>query len=209
MSTVIKDWRRDRPEPPPGHSRRRGNAVHMRRAIDVTGVTLHQTATNFGPADLFKREQRAWRVRCHAMAFRHGVGILAAPALWYINHGNGWNGTDLGLECEGLFAGIDGNDSTVWGGGKESEKTELLAETIRETLRALVIAARNDGCPLKWLHSHRQSSATRRSDPGQWIWQETVSFAERELGLEVQLEKVMGDGRPVPCEWDLRSTAKY
>ena len=56
--------------------------------------------------------------------------------------------------------------------------------------------------PIEFIWAHRQSSASRRSDPGQSLWQEVVlAYAVPVLGLKTQPARIWGDGRPIPVEW--------
>ncbi len=193
--------------------RHRGKAV-SRAPSQVDAVVLHQTACALtGP----KRYQRALHVAAHAVAYPDGVGVLSAPPAWYMNHGNALNARSLGLEVVGLFSGLlDVDDTperedldTTWQRREPAVFDERAIETARATLRALVETGREWGAPLRYLLAHRQSSPTRRSDPGEAIWRALAPWAEEQLGLVALPDLVVDDGRPIPIEWDARGVGRY
>jgi hypothetical protein len=64
--------------------------------------------------------------------------------------------------------------------------------------------------PIEYIHAHRQSSGTRRSDPGEELWQKVVlEFAVPVLGLKTEPSRVLKDGRPIPESWDLDGSGAY
>lgn len=186
----------------------------------VTGVTLHQTACLFGKApDQPDRFHRALNVHAHVTAFgREQVVAVAYPLLAYVYHGNGFNSEDVGLETEGRFPGLLDDPATVeredllssWG-GKADPVSAADVETVCFALRWIVGELRALGATPRYLHAHRQSSGTRRSDPGQGLWTPVVNFARKELGLVTQNERTLiahdkqgrpSPGRPIPKQWD-------
>lgn len=185
---------------------------------DVDSIVLHQTACTFGPDDAAKRHRRALGIAAHATVFRDGTLVLAAPVSWYMNHGNGLNARSIGLEVEGHYAGVADDPETprredlasTW---QSHEPTPLTDETIaaaREGIRVLVEEARAWGATIRYVLAHRQSSATRRSDPGELLWRAVVlEYAVPALGLATDPKLVVGDGRPVPREWDPAGAGKY
>lgn len=199
----------------------------MRKAEDVTTIVVHQTAVEFGVSSRavdaaggdveLARARRALDVACHAMAFRQGYYVAAHPLLAYVNHGNRFNATSLGLEIDGRYPGLEDDPSTAaredlqttWG-GDPSELTEATIKAARAALRWLVEEARAAGCPIQYVVAHRQSSDSRRSDPGQGIWREVVlKYAVSELGLIAKRESPWREGRPIPVEWDPDGIGNY
>jgi hypothetical protein len=199
----------------------------MRKAEDVTTIVVHQTAVEFGVSSRavdaaggdveLARARRALDVACHAMAFRQGYYVAAHPLLAYVNHGNRFNATSLGLEIDGRYPGLEDDPSTAaredlqttWG-GDPSELTEATIKAARAALRWLVEEARAAGCPIQYVVAHRQSSDSRRSDPGQGIWREVVlKYAVAELGLIAKRESPWREGRPIPVEWDPDGIGNY
>lgn len=191
----------------------------VRRAVSaVTGVTIHQTAVKFsvtkaqieraGGDRRLALAKRALGVACHAMSFHDGFFVAAAPLDWYIYHGNGFNAFELGLEIDGLYSGLEGG--RTWSGDPATEITNESIAAAREALRWLVESGREMGMPIEWIHAHRQSSADRRSDPGETLWREVVlDYAKPVLKLKTRPADVLRDGRPVPVEWDPEGIGKY
>lgn len=208
---------------------RRGEPV-MRRPEDVTGVTLHQTAQPFGVASYQLRAargdrdlalaRRALDAACHVMSFREPFFTHAHPLLAWVHHGNGFNSSTLGLEVVGKYSGLEDDpdtapdeaEITTWRGPPQVV-TELTVECAREALRYLVTEGRALGCPIRWIYAHRQSSASRRSDPGETLWREVALWGVAELGLETDPALVLGSGkgrgRPVPREWQPDGVGRY
>jgi hypothetical protein len=193
-----------------------------------TGVMLHQTAVEFGVSakqlDAAKGDRalalarRALSIGAHVTMFGEHAEhppliVLAAPFGWEVWHGNRANPETLGVEVSGRYEGVEGRRPTLWlpagAKGGPTEPTPADIAGWREGLAYVVDLARDDGHPLARLYAHRQSSATRRSDPGSLLWRELGLWAETSLGLTADLSRTWADGRPVPREWDERATAAY
>ena len=214
----------------PGGKRKvliRGNSVVMRDPAEVHTIVVHQTAAEFGVSkraiakadgDIeLARARRALDVACHVMAFRAGYFVAAHDLTVYVNHANRFNSHSLGLEIEGRYPGLMDDPSTVaredlkttWGGNP----TILTDQTVDAACRAiewLVNEGRDQGMPIEFIASHRQSSDTRRSDPGEEIWRRVVlDFAVAEMGLTAMRDSPWREGRPIPTEWDSDGTGEY
>lgn len=209
MSIILLDLSHEQPNPPavatgasPKHRVQRG-AVVKRNPSNVVGIGIHQTACIFGPAnDTEARHRRALRVAAHCTAFRDGTCVFGNPLDWYVYHGNGLNAFSLGLECEGIYSG------TLI--GSKYEIPDLAIESFRFGLKSLVDNGRAMGMPIRYVWAHRQSSPTRRADPGAEIWQRVVlEYGVAILGLETQVMHTWGAGRPIPREWDVSSGARF
>jgi hypothetical protein len=200
---MIIDLRNDR-SPAPVRGKNKIKCVNgqpvIRRPEDIDAIVLHQTACDFGAKKGEPRYRRALDVACHALTFKTGETVLAAPLLWYVNHGNGFNPRSLGFEVEGHYPGIPGR-----GPGTDVFTPEHRA-AFREGFKALVRLAESAGIRLRYLWAHRQSSATRRADPGFEIWQEAEDLAFA-LGLRTLPNLVIGSGRPIPGAWRVRTPA--
>ena len=205
----------------------RAPGVPVRRdPADVDTIVVHQTAVEFGVSKRaianhggdveLARAHRALDVACHAMAFRQGYFVAAHPLVDYVNHGNRFNATSLGLEIDGRYAGLEDDPKTIaredlkttWGGAP----TVLSEDTIKAAKDAIVwlcVEAARKGMKITKIASHRQSSDTRRSDPGEAIWQSIVLPIADELGLEVLRDSPWKQGRPVPVEWDPKGIGEY
>lgn len=181
-----------------------GGTVVRRTPGDVTGITIHQTACRFGASKaLLKqaggdsdkaRHLRALGVACHVLAFDCGHVVHSAPFDWYVYHGNGFNSFQLGLEIEGRYNGL-------W------KRDQVTDDTLRATCAALkymVEEGRRLDMPIEWIYAHRQSSASRRGDPGEELWKRAVlMYAVSILGLKTDPGMTVGKGRPIPTEWDM------
>lgn len=228
MATVL-DWRDKQPNPPPRllkpnkqgvlekcYRTGRDGKVFVRDPRSVTGICLHQTAVVYGPSgDTKRRNERAFDIPIHAVAFRDGTVVLPYPALWLLYHGNGWNDSTLGLEIEGLYCGLEDDPRTTavredlqTAPGRNPNKVDYsTTDSARTAVKALYDEGKRLGCPLKYIVAHRQSSPTRRADPGQALWQAVaVEYAIKELGLVPDCSRVLsgskGSGRPIPGAWD-------
>lgn len=198
-----------------GGARRLRLAKKMR--IDVVTPWLSPTYEEL--ASLIRAQEK---VKAHAVAMRSGHGVLKAPPLVYVQGANGLNATVVNLEIEGNYAGIEDDPSTApnealrstWGGNPDvyTEETMLAAE---ETAKALVEAAREEGCHLTTLWAHRQSSPMRKADPGQSVWQHMAEWSQDVLKLRVAENSFLrytggpGFGLPIPHEWGSKNGTKY
>lgn len=233
-AVTILDTAAAQPDPPPRlvrdgkpryHATPHAGRVLVRDPAGVDGICVHQTACTFGPAgDIARRHDRAHDVPIHALAFRDGTLALPYPPSWYLFHGNGWNARSLGLEIEGRYAGVehddasrpavradaDSNDLRATWRRTDDELDDVTIATARRGIRELVERGRAAGMPIRYVWAHRQSSASRRADPGSAIWRHVVlDYAVAVLGLETQIDVTLGDGARIPREWDPAASAKY
>jgi hypothetical protein len=226
--TRFYDLRLDRKPEKPKVKLVRGQPV-WREPSKVDAIVIHQTAAAYGASAAQVKAaggdrelalaRRALRVACHAMAFRGGFYVAAAPLRWYVQHGNGLNAQSLGLEIDGLYSGLEDDPETfprredrdtTWSAGAPCVLTETTIEAAREALRWLVETGRAEGMPIEYVYAHRQSSATRRSDPGAAIWREIVeAYAIPVLGLRSERGRTWGDGRAIPVEWSPAGEGAY
>lgn len=194
----------------------------VRDTSQVTGITIHQTAAPYGVADYQVRAaggdrqlalaRRSLRVACHVMAYREGFIAWANELTHYVYHGNGFNAFELGIEVDGRFPGVKGGKT--WNGRPATEVTDKLVHAARAGIELLTIEGRKAGMPIEYIHAHRQSSATRRDDPGEELWQRVVlNFAVPVLGLITEPARTLkgrnGGGRPIPKEWDVSGVGYY
>jgi len=216
---TIYDFRdnRDNPPEPKRKYKRRGKVVE-RDPSTIIGVTIHQTAVKYGIREYQIRAaggdrdlalaQRALRVACHAMSFHDGFVSMTNPLTWYVYHGNGFNATELGLEIDGNYPGLIGGQT--WNKKAATNTTDTSIRAAQVALRQLVEDGREMGMPIEFIHAHRQSSATRRSDPGEELWNRVVlDFAVPVLGLKTEPGHTLRKGRPIPLEWDKDGIGSY
>lgn len=202
-----------------------GKAVHTK---PKTGLMLHQTAVEFG---VTKNQIRAANGDTDLALARRALNIstpvtifttpdmrvllvLSAPFTWHMNHGNGANGETLGVEIAGRFEGLLGDRSTLWcpdgrGTCVPTRVTDEVVQGWRAAIVHVVELARTEGHPLVDLFAHRQSSETRRSDPGEFLWEQVAIPVADEVGLKIHPNRVWGSGRRLPEQWDPLGEARY
>ena len=200
----------------PKTKRWRGRTVR-RKLEDVTGVCVHQTDVTFGVARYQIKEAggdaeraqvlRALNVAAHMTVFNEGWAVQAFPWESYVNGGNGFNSFCLHLEIEGRYRGLTGDPRT--GPSNATGLDGLTYKTACEGLRYMVESAREAGAPIADIFCHRQSSATRRRDPGQEIYEAVVLGFAPTIGLTPRPLRVMDAGRPVPRQWDPSGAGQY
>lgn len=186
-------------------SKIRGIVFHQ-TAVEY-GVSRHQVAASGGDAEL-ALARRGLDVACHMIAFRAGIFVATHPFRAWLNHGNGFNRTSLGFEIDGRYSGLKDDPTTTaredlkttWK-GNPTEYVKKTSETVKSMIRWALAEAAKEGIVITKFWAHRQSSATRRSDPGEDIWDDIAPFC-RSLGLVDEPELVMGDGAPIPDDWD-------
>lgn len=184
-----------------------GYDTRARSLEHVTGICLHQAACDMG-----EDPHRYDTMGAHLGITRAGHVVWLHAFDRLVVHGNGWNAGTIGIEISGLYAGIEGDASTVWdnpGTTKRETGQVLTAEAIaacQETIRWICSQLPQ----VKALVSHRQASASRRSDPGQAVWRAIALPVAAELALtDGGPGFTLGDGLPIPREWDPRSTYRY
>lgn len=219
LGATVLDLRAEQSDPSPKSKVVSGRTV-LRAPQTVTGIVLHQTACTYGVSEQqiqaaggdreLALHRRGLNVACHAIAFRDGCVVLTNDLRRYIYHGNSFNAYTLGLEVEGLYPGlVNEPDKTTWG-GNPTELTDRTIAAAREGVRQLVMLGREAGMPITDIYAHRQSSATRRSDPGEALWRAVVlDYAVPVLGLTPQQGIRLSDGRPVCREWDPNGVGSY
>lgn len=192
----------------------------LRPVGDITTIVLHQTAVKFGTTDAMRRKygergalhRRFYDVACHAAALMNGDVLLVNAWRSYVYHANAANRCSLGIEIEGLYAGLAGDPRTVWGGKPAHTLSRQTIAAARQATRLAVEQGRALGCPITRLAAHRQFSDSRIADPGQEIWQEVGLWAAAELGLTIDydlFDRENNVGRKIPSEWDPSGTVNY
>ena len=192
------------------HGPEREWKVYGRAWSKVTGICLHQTACLLG-----ERPERWDSVGAHLGVTRAGKLIWLHGFDRVVAHGNGWNAGTVGIEVDGLYAGIEGDLSTVWDDPSTKVREQPMkltpeaAGALRAAIEWIVDTVSERGGNVRALVAHRQSSESRRSDPGEAIWKAAAPIAKR-LGLSDGGPGFkIGDGRPVPREWDPTRSERY
>lgn len=196
----------------------------MRKPETVDSIVLHQTAVQFGarpshrlealrmlradkgdeptPAEI-ERLAIALRVvedvPSHALAMQSGDVIIRSPLPAFLYHANALNKRSLGIEIEGLYDGVEVE-------GAHPPPTPVTIEAARQAVREMVERGRAEGMPIQYIWAHRQSSGTRRADPGSVLWEEVGLWAIADLKLDhdplkTWLSKRSGRGKAIPEAW--------
>lgn len=194
---------------------------------EVDTIVLHQTGVKFGVgaravAKYGRRDalhRRFWDVACHVAALMNGDVLLINPYERYVLHGHRSNRFSLGIEIEGLYAGIVDKPNTVAGHRKGKTGNPLTKRTLSAARRAVQICVeegRARGMPISKIAAHRQYHGSRISDPGQGIWQGVALWACETFGLEVDYDFAVQNkqdprksGLKIPKDWDPKGTVKY
>lgn len=185
----------------------------------ITGIVLHQTACWYGVSSSqiaasggdkhAALHARSLEVACHLIAFDGksagldcGHTVQPNPLDWYVYHANTANNLAIGVECEGVYPGL-----VVQGGVAPSAR---LVQAARDAVRAAVEQGRAAGMPIEFIWAHRQSSLSRRADPGESLWRSVVlEYAVPVLGLRTETARTWGDGLPIPVQWDPFGVGSY
>jgi N-acetyl-anhydromuramyl-L-alanine amidase AmpD len=185
-----------------------GHAVFARPISRVTGVCLHQTACVLG-----ERIGRYDTVGAHFAITRSGKIIWLHDFDRQVAAANGWNDGTVSIEVDGLYAGVEGDPSTVWDDPSTPEKEvgqTLTSETV-EALKQLLRWIKSQlGPQMNAIVAHRQASENRRNDPGSAIWAIAL-LMHAELGCsDGGVGFTLGNGLPIPEKWDPRcKSIKY
>jgi hypothetical protein len=194
------------------------------RALDkITTIVLHQTGIKFGVTRSSREKygervalhRRFYDVACHVAALMNGDVLYVNPWDRYVLHGNSSNRFSIGLEIEGLYAGVVGDDKTV-SGGTPNVLTARTIAAARKAVQFSVEQGRKLGCPITNIAAHRNFHGSRISDPGQEIWREVALWAVEALDLRIDYEleyKSKKDprmnGRKIPRPWDPSAKVDY
>lgn len=185
------------------HGPERQWKVRGRSWKDVRGICLHQTACVLG-----ERPERWDTVGAHIGITRSGKVIWLHSFDRIVCHGNGWNAQTVGIEIDGLYAGVQGDDSTVWDDPSTAkheqgmELPEVQAEAARQVIRWIREETYKAGGEIRVLVAHRQSSKSRRNDPGSEIWKRVALPMHAELGLGDGGYGFEIGGYAIPAAWD-------
>lgn len=178
----------------------------------VTGITLHQTACDMG-----ERPERYDTISVHYVVLRSGRVVWTCNTDRILYGGNGWNNRCVQIEVNGLYAGLEDDPDTALDEALRTtwddpttptrEKPQQVTPEAMRSLRMLVRYLKIKTPTIQYLVSHRQSSGSRRNDPGQRIWREAIAL-HGELGL-TDGGITLDDGLPVPEAWGGAKGVRY
>lgn len=176
----------------------------------VTGICLHHTACILG-----ENPQRWATVGAHLGVSRGGRVFMIHDFNRLIVHGNGWNTETVGIEMDGMYAGIEGDLRTFWKPPghpelKPQSPTPDLVEATKTAIRWIGSVVEAHGGKLKLLVAHRQASENRQSDPGSALWHAIAIPLHDEMHLtDGGIGFKIGTGYPIPESWDPRCKGIY
>lgn len=174
----------------------------------VKGITLHQTACDMG-----ERIERYDTIGAHFAVLRSGRVLRMCDLDRVVYHGHGWNNQCVGIEINGLYAGLEGDIRTVWDDPttpyreQPQKVTPEAMESTRQLIRWIVAEVSERGGHVKVLGAHRQAVDSRRNDPGEAIWRQVAVPLHAELGLDdggVGFKLPGSTGYAIPEAWDPR-----
>lgn len=209
ITTSVKVSARERASLLPGNFydiRETADPTKRRRRRDwseVKGICLHQTAVILG-----ENVPRWETLGAHIGITRSGKVIWCHDFDWKVWHANGFNNQTVGIEIDGMYSGIEGNERTFWKpypGAEPQTLTHEAAEAARSTIRWVMRYVAMRGGKVDVLVAHRQATKKRRADPGEAIWKSVAlpflsakNAKLRDGGPGFQID----DGLPIPEAWD-------
>jgi hypothetical protein len=176
------------------------------RGLGDFDIVWHQSDCEMG-----ERLSRYRNSSAHFFVTSGGQIVQLHDVEWLTYHAHALNARSIGIEIEGAFLGIEGNTKT-WAKYHAIKPQALTGEQIEAAMalaRYLKDLLSSRGSRLRAYYAHRQGSNTRDRDPGSLIWQSIVLPSALETGCEVPFERVFGKGKPIPKQWDPRSTFDY
>lgn len=172
----------------------------------VRGVTLHQTGC------VISSNPRTFDIgNFHIVVLRDGTIVLANHLDWYIQHAHDLSATTIGIEFEGNMTGIHGKPDTVWcAGALTNELTYAQVKAADFLFGWLTYQFNYHGGKWQYVYAHRQASQYRRADPGSEIWQKIgLKWIKWLNGSDGGPDFKIGDGAPIPKQWNPEYTAEY
>lgn len=124
---------------------------------------------------------------------RDRASVVQWPATDFTYHGNRPNAVSVGWAYDGSFKPLAADEV-------EELDRPLDVEGGRESLRHLIRAALEQGCPLRRVSPHAQH-ANKPHDPGARVWLEVVEPVAFEFGLAIDVDWVTGNGRDEIYRW--------
>ncbi len=167
----------------------------LRSLAEVRRVVLHQWGAH---ASLVRRRgesleesaiRRARSVPYHLSVFSGGLVVWAWPATVSSWASNGYNRTSLAIGVGGRFPGLERDRLPV------HSQIEDFADGLRVALAAVA-----EQLPGLAIVTHRQASRGRGADPGEALAR-VAARAACALGLRVDFDHTIGEGRPCPRLW--------
>jgi hypothetical protein len=196
-------------QPPAGLVRIEGDPadVHGTRSWQqIDTIVLHQTG--IWMTDTPKRFRT---LNAHfGILATHPTPIVQVQSMTaYMWHANELNSCAIGIEINGLFPGLAKQFHAEKHTGIGPSASQI--QHTRDLIVYIWNVVASHRGEVRYIVPHRCSNDTRRSDPGEVAWREIGGWAQEKLGLCCHGPGwTVGDGRPIPGEWDERPAyAKY
>ena len=204
QSYGIIDVRHERTKP---NRRRRPYGV-------INKIVLHQTACRMGENPL-----RYKNLEVHFAVTRGGKIIWCQDIPERSWHAQSFNGTSVGIEFDGWFAGIHGDIRTFWKPSDPSParripmgRSSAQVAAGRKLIDFIHKEVIRNGGKIKGIHAHRQAYAPKTSCPGEIVWKTIGVWAQNTYGYTDGGEGYRGpngNGNPIPRSWDPKRSAPY
>ena len=172
----------------------------------LRGVTLHQTGC------IISEHTSAFDVgNFHIVVMRSGTIIIVNPMDWYIDHANELSKNTIAVEFEGNFPGVYGRPETVWNEGSEPQNlTDAQIKSSEFLFSWLKHRFDINGGKWEYVYAHRQANSFRPADPGSEIWRKIgLQWLKWLNGSDGGPGFKIGDGSPIPQEWNPDYSDKY
>lgn len=176
---------------------------HLRAPNAVYDIVWHQADVEMGEKPSRYKDSSA-----HFFVTSGGLIIQLHDVEWLTHHAHALNEHTIGIELEGMFAGVDGDLSDAsWPkyhkvlNRKPQHLTEVQIDAAKSLARWVKAHLTSRGGSLRNYYAHRQGSNTRDRDPGQEIWRKVVMPSALETGCGLPMDEVFGKGEKIPLEW--------
>lgn len=194
-----------------------------RKWTEIDSILLHQMAVVFGG----DKHRRIPQLAINGAVTVDGEALrIHDPPSW-VWHAQGFSERSIGIEIEGWYAGVDGDDSTFWRPASKPNRqpmslTDEMVDAALNACRWYCRIVEAHGGRVTKLLTHRQAYPTKPSDPGESIYRWIGLPLIEEFGLTGQDEyraaysyrsggrvHSVRPGRPVPREWDASQPHDY
>jgi hypothetical protein len=174
---------------------KRSAGASPRKQAMVDSIVLHHMAYNIG------NDVKSYlKVGAHYAVLADGQVAQLYDDLDFLNAANGFNARSISIELAGNFPSL----SYHWWKHRDQtipDRCYLTPAQINAG-RCLLATLKFRLPGIRYLYAHRQSSASRESDPGPDVWLNVGEWGIASLGLTDRLPRTrVGDGRPIPDDW--------
>lgn len=194
-----------------------------RKWADIDSILMHQTACVFGGA----KEQRLAKVAINGAVTVKGEALRIHDPLTWVWHAQGYSARSYGIEVEGNYEGVLGDDSSFWRPSSKpnlqpTELTDAMVRAGQSLCRWVIRTVEAHGGQVKYMLTHRQAYPSKPSDPGEAIYKGICLPIMEEFGLgggdqyrasysytSKGKRKHVKPGAPVPVEWNPEMPTGY